>query len=69
MPPLLAPIVTLFIVSAVTNGQDYQGAYLGKLNTYAHQVTGEVYAIDEHTFFIKNFFYDGLGQGKKTLLD
>lgn len=38
------------------------GASLGKLNTYAHQVTGEVYVIDEYTFLIKNFFYDGLAQ-------
>lgn len=41
---------------------DYQGAYLGKLNSYAHQVNGDVYTIDEHTFLIKNFFYDGLSQ-------
>lgn len=32
------------------------------MNTYAHQVTGEVYVIDEYTFLIKNFFYDGLAQ-------
>lgn len=51
------------VAVGVVCGQEYQGAYLGKLNTYAHQVTGEVYAIDEHTFFIKSFFYDGLGQG------
>lgn len=42
---------------------DYQGQYLGKLNTYAHQASGDVYAIDEYTFLIKSFFYDGLGQG------
>lgn len=41
---------------------DYQGAYLGKLNSYAHQVNGDVYVIDEHTLLIKNFFYDGLSQ-------
>ncbi|XP_022244635.1 protein Skeletor, isoforms B/C-like [Limulus polyphemus] len=42
--------------------EDYQGLYLGKFNTYAHQVTGEVYAVDEYTLLIKNFVYDGLGQ-------
>jgi hypothetical protein len=26
-------------------------------------VSGDVYAIDEYTFLIKNMFYDGLGQG------
>lgn len=41
---------------------DYQGAYLGKLNSYSHQVNGDVYTIDEYTFLIKNFFYDGLSQ-------
>lgn len=41
---------------------DYLGAYLGKLNSYSHQVNGDVYTIDEFTFLIKNFFYDGLSQ-------
>ncbi|KAG8187273.1 hypothetical protein JTE90_019162 [Oedothorax gibbosus] len=40
----------------------YIGLSLGKLNTYANQVTGQVYAVDEHTLLIRNFFYDGLGQ-------
>jgi hypothetical protein len=48
--------------------EEYQGSYLGKFNTYAHQATGDVYAIDEYTFFIKNFFYDGLGQGIYQLI-
>lgn len=41
---------------------DYQGAFLGKLNSYSHQVNGDVYVIDEYSFLIKNFFYDGLSQ-------
>lgn len=41
---------------------DYQGAYLGKLNSYSHQVNGDVYVIDENTLLIKSFFYDGLSQ-------
>lgn len=40
----------------------YQGAFLGKLNTYAHQVSGDVFVIDEYTFLMKGFTYDGLGQ-------
>ncbi|GFU22530.1 hypothetical protein NPIL_175341 [Nephila pilipes] len=40
----------------------YIGLPLGKLNTYANQVTGQVYAVDEYTLLIRNFFYDGLGQ-------
>lgn len=42
--------------------EKYEGFLLGKLNTYAHQVTGDVYVIDEYTFLIKNFHYDGLAQ-------
>ena len=51
---------------SATRGEDYQGLYLGKLNTYFHQVTGDVYCIDDHTFLIKNFFYDGLGKGENS---
>ena len=46
------------------NGQEYKGALIGKLSSYAHQVAGEVYAIDEQTLLIKEFFYDGLAGGK-----
>ena len=41
---------------------------MGTFNTYAHQTGGEVFAIDEHTFLIKSFNYDGLGQGLYHLL-
>ena len=40
----------------------YFGKLLGKLNSYHHQVGGEVYAVDESTLYIKDFIYDGLGQ-------
>lgn len=46
------------------NGENYKGALIGKFSSYAHQVSGEVYAIDEYTFLIKEFFYDGLASGK-----
>jgi len=39
----------------------YQGKRLGKLNSYHHQVAGEVFAVDEETLLIKNFIYDGNG--------
>nr|XP_046920523.1 protein Skeletor, isoforms B/C-like [Dermatophagoides farinae] len=42
------------------NHLEYKGAHIGKLNSYAHQVSGELYAIDERTILIKDFFYDGL---------
>ena len=35
--------------------------FLGDLVTHFHQVRGGLYAIDEKTFFIENFNYDGAG--------
>ncbi|EDW23890.1 GL23675 [Drosophila persimilis] len=39
----------------------YRGKYLGKLNSYHHQVSGDVYAVNEYTFLIVGFNYDGNG--------
>ncbi|XP_045116491.1 protein Skeletor, isoforms B/C-like isoform X1 [Portunus trituberculatus] len=39
----------------------YVGKKLGELNSYHHQVGGEVYAVNERTLLIKNFMYDGNG--------
>nr|CAD7202981.1 unnamed protein product [Timema douglasi] len=39
----------------------YRGKYLGKINSYHHQVSGDVYAVDEYTFLFINFNYDGNG--------
>jgi len=39
----------------------YSGKYLGKLNSYHHQVSGDVYAVNEYTFLITGFNYDGNG--------
>lgn len=39
----------------------YKGKELGKLNTYHHQVSGDVYAVDEYTLLFVNFNYDGNG--------
>ncbi|KAM7304886.1 hypothetical protein ISCGN_014786 [Ixodes scapularis] len=55
--------VVLFLsVAGRARSEMHEGLYIGKINTYAHQVSGQVYAIDEYTILIKNFFYDGLGQ-------
>ncbi|CAL4081060.1 unnamed protein product, partial [Meganyctiphanes norvegica] len=44
-------------------GEDvYVGKSMGELNSYHHQVGGEVYAVDSHKFLIKNFMYDGYGR-------
>nr|CAI5865131.1 unnamed protein product [Callosobruchus analis] len=39
----------------------YHGKYLGKFNSYHHQVSGDVYAVDERTLLLKSFSYDGNG--------
>lgn len=39
----------------------YRGKFIGKINTYHHQVSGDVYAVDEYTFLLVNFNYDGNG--------
>lgn len=39
----------------------YYGARIGRLSELNHGVSGEVYAVDSRTLFIKNFNYDGIG--------
>uniref|UniRef100_A0A4Y0BHE4 DOMON domain-containing protein n=1 Tax=Anopheles funestus TaxID=62324 RepID=A0A4Y0BHE4_ANOFN len=39
----------------------YRGKYIGKFNSYHHQASGDVYAVDEYTFLLTGFNYDGNG--------
>ena len=39
----------------------YRGKYLGKINSYHHQVSGDVYAADEYRLLLTKFNYDGNG--------
>lgn len=39
----------------------YQGKFIGSLNSFHHQVSGKVYAVDEYTFLLSGFNYDGNG--------
>ncbi|XP_051157784.1 protein Skeletor, isoforms B/C isoform X2 [Leptopilina boulardi] len=39
----------------------YYGKKIGKFSSYAHGIRGDVYAVDETTIFIKDFYYDGTG--------
>lgn len=41
---------------------EYRGKFIGDLSTFHHQVSGEVYAVDEHTLLLKDFTYDGNGR-------
>lgn len=55
----------LFVISAkaVTAARNYYGAHLGALSQLEHGVSGDVYAVDSRTLFLKNFRYDGEGPG------
>ncbi|RZC37497.1 protein Skeletor, isoforms B/C, partial [Asbolus verrucosus] len=59
--------VVLFLALLTNSGfcQDdegpYRGKHLGKLNSYHHQVSGDVYAVDDYTLLLTSFSYDGNG--------
>lgn len=38
---------------------EYRGKSLGTLNSYHHQVGGEVFAVNEYTLLISDFTFDG----------
>lgn len=41
--------------------EPYYGVLIGKLQNFAHGISGTAYAVDESTIFIKGFSYDGTG--------
>lgn len=41
--------------------QKYYGTHIGRLSELHHSVSGDVYAVDSRTLFIKSFNYDGEG--------
>lgn len=56
----------IFVFCTVGSEEDdeagpYQGKFIGTLNSFHHQVSGKVYAVDEFTFLIAGFNYDGNG--------
>ncbi|XP_045780249.1 protein Skeletor, isoforms B/C [Maniola jurtina] len=61
---LIWPLI-LVLISQECSSQDdegpYRGKYIGKLNSYHHQVSGEVYAVDDWTLLLVDFNYDGTG--------
>ncbi|XP_015594898.1 protein Skeletor, isoforms B/C [Cephus cinctus] len=58
---LTAAISFLHYGSTQEDGEVYKGKYLGKFNAYHHQVSGDVYAVDEYTLLLTSFSYDGNG--------
>ncbi|XP_026827952.1 uncharacterized protein LOC105278994 isoform X2 [Ooceraea biroi] len=55
---LMAKIFCKRLQQKVLRGQ---GKYLGKLNPYHHQVSGDVSAVDQYTLLLTSFNYDGNG--------
>ncbi|XP_026829942.1 protein Skeletor, isoforms B/C isoform X3 [Ooceraea biroi] len=66
-PPMRRPsavgLITAFLLVAAAQicSGAYYGKLLGKLSELHHGVSGEVYAVDARTLFIKDFTYDGEG--------
>lgn len=52
--------------NVVVNGA-YYGTKIGSLTQLHHGVSGDVYAVDSRTLFLKNFNYDGEGPGIITI--
>jgi len=48
-------------LNPVRANDDYYGTYVGNFNNRFHGISGEVYAVDSRTVFIKGFTYDGQG--------
>lgn len=62
---ILAQTLTFLSAKAATTTvtskqHNYYGTLIGKLNRKSHNISGDVYAVDEQTIFIKAFHYDGL---------
>nr|XP_023011646.1 protein Skeletor, isoforms B/C [Leptinotarsa decemlineata] len=49
--------------SSISQDEDgpYRGKFLGKLNSYHHQVSGDIYAVNDWTLLLNSFSYDGNG--------
>lgn len=63
-------LISLFFSAGFgsTLSAQYYGRPLGKLSQLAHGLSGEVYAVDARTLYLKDFTYDGEGPGKLTLI-
>ncbi|CRL07149.1 CLUMA_CG020142, isoform A [Clunio marinus] len=46
---------------AIISAQKYYGTHISRLSELHHGVSGDVYAVDSRTLFIKDFTYDGEG--------
>ena len=53
LPSIVLVFISLFIEQGQSN--DYFGTYVGDFNNRFHGISGEVYAVDSRTLFIKDF--------------
>ena len=51
----------VIIAIAMASGHHSADHLVGKLSTRYHDVSGDVYAVDDRTLVIKQFVYDGSG--------
>lgn len=56
--------INFFLLAKCCQEEDgpYRGKCIGKLNSYHHQVSGAIYAVNDWTILITSFIYDGTGQ-------
>lgn len=52
-------IVSTFLIQTIDASYPYYGTKIGALTQLHHAVSGDVYAVDSRTLFLKNFNYDG----------
>jgi len=61
-----ALVIAAFILGTFAQFEEeekgYRGMFIGSLNSYHHQVSGDVYAVDSETLLLQNFVYDGNGK-------
>jgi len=68
MVDIIRGALTGFILVLGVTGQfeeeekPFRGQLIGSLNSYHHQVSGDVYAVDADTLLLQNFVYDGNGK-------
>ena len=48
--------------------EEYKGRFIASFNSYHHQVSGKVYAVDSNKLLIKDFVYDGNGKASGRAL-
>ena len=53
LPYIFLVLISLFIEEGQSN--DYYGTYVGDFKNRFHGISGEVYAVDSRTLFIKDF--------------